>query len=52
MTNVTEPTRPLRELKVGDVTPLPRPKLSIRPARGDDSARSPRGVFTNGRNGK
>lgn len=37
-------------LRVGDVLPLPKEKLSIRPAsRADDPARGPSGVFRNGR---
>lgn len=43
--------KPASELKVGDVVPLPpKPKLKIKPASWvDDTAKSPRGVFRNGR---
>jgi hypothetical protein len=39
-----------KTVKIGDKLPLPARKLDIRPKSwADDSARSPKGVFTNGR---
>jgi hypothetical protein len=37
-------------VQIGDKLPIPAQKLDIRPASWvDDSARGPKGVFTNGR---